>query len=235
MQELFDDVASQLGESSRAKGVAMSFAIAPDVPPQLVGDALRLEQILINFAGNAIKFTARGTIAVSVRLLSGTATGVTLHFEVQDTGIGLSDAQMGRLFQTFQQADGSTTRNFGGTGLGLAICRKLAGLMGGEVGVRSVAGNGQVALDRLAGGRYDLVLMDLQMPLMDGITAAAAIRARHEHRLLPIVALTANATPQDRQRCLDAGMNDFLAKPVDAKLLWALLRKWLLPASPPAW
>jgi signal transduction histidine kinase len=303
MQELFDDVASQLGESSRAKGVAMSFAIAPDVPPQLVGDALRLEQILINFAGNAIKFTARGTIAVSVRLLSGTATGVTLHFEVQDTGIGLSDAQMGRLFQTFQQADGSTTRNFGGTGLGLAICRKLAGLMGGEVGVRSVAGtgstfwltlelgrcapampqvvpvapvaeaeadplagarillvedndinqlvacrllqhrgcvvdvagNGQVALDRLAGGRYDLVLMDLQMPLMDGITAATAIRARHENRLLPIVALTANATPQDRQRCLDAGMNDFLAKPVDAKLLWALLRKWLLPASPPAW
>jgi CheY-like chemotaxis protein len=73
------------------------------------------------------------------------------------------------------------------------------------------------------------------MPLMDGITAATAIRARHEHRLLPIVALTANATPQDRQRCLDAGMNDFLAKPVDAKLLWALLRKWLLPASPPAW
>jgi two-component system sensor histidine kinase/response regulator len=301
LQELFDTVASQLGEASRAKGVALSFDIGADVPPALVGDALRLGQILINFAGNAVKFTARGTIVVSVRLLARTAGGVRLHFAVQDTGIGLTGEQMGRLFQTFQQADGSITRKFGGTGLGLAICRKLAALMGGEVGVQSVAGvgstfwltlelgvcacdpplpqapppvtestdalagarvllvedndlnqmvatrllqhrgcvvdvadNGQVALDRLADASYDLVLMDLQMPVMDGITATLAIRALPAHRLLPIVALTANATPQDRQRCMDAGMNDFLPKPVDAKALWALLRKWIVPAVEPA-
>ncbi|MFC5500323.1 response regulator [Caenimonas terrae] len=300
LQGLFDDVASQLGEASRARGLALTFEVGAGIPPRLVGDALRLGQILINFAGNAVKFTESGTVAVSVRLLARTAGGVRLQFSVQDTGIGLSAEQIGRLFQTFEQADSSITRNFGGTGLGLAICRKLAGLMGGEVGVQSEAGvgstfwlaldlcegavaapapqptapaapdgvdvlagarillvedndlnqmvatrllehrgcvvevadNGQVALDRLAEDSYDLVLMDLQMPVMDGLATTAAIRANPAHRLLPIVALTANATPQDRQRCLDAGMNDFISKPVDAKALWTQLRKWLAPAAP---
>ncbi len=302
LQDLFDDVASQLELASRAKGVALDFAIAPDVPVHVVGDALRLGQILLNFASNAVKFTARGRVLVSVRLLARTATDVSLRFEVQDTGIGLTGEQIARLFQTFQQADGPTTRKYGGTGLGLAICRKLAGLMGGEVGVDSVpgvgstfwltvdlglanaahppvhatpapapaavdtlagarillvednelnqmvacrllqhrgcfveiAGNGQVALDRLAGAGYDLVLMDLQMPVMDGITATLAIRRQPALRDLPIVALTANATAPDRQRCMDAGMNDFLAKPVDAHALWAALRQWLVAPIPPA-
>jgi two-component system sensor histidine kinase/response regulator len=302
LQALFDNLASQLAETSRAKGVTLAFDIAPDVPRHLVGDALRLGQILINFAGNAVKFTERGGIVVSVRTEAHTDDEVRLRFAVTDTGIGLTDEQMGRLFQSFEQADGSTTRKFGGTGLGLAICRKLAGLMGGAVGVDSrlgagstfwltvtlglaapaapeagelpataaatldtlqgarvllvedndlnqlvacrllqrrgcvvdVAENGQVALDRIGQAQYDLVLMDLQMPVMDGIAATIAIRRLEPHRHLPIVALTANVRTQDRQRCLDAGMNDFLAKPVDAKALWTLLRKWLVPAVEPA-
>jgi two-component system sensor histidine kinase/response regulator len=302
LQALFDNLASQLAETSRAKGVTLAFDIAPDVPRHLVGDALRLGQILINFAGNAVKFTERGGIVVSVRTEAHTDDEVRLRFAVTDTGIGLTDEQMGRLFPSFEQADGSTTRKFGGTGLGLAICRKLAGLMGGAVGVDSrlgagstfwltvtlglaapaapeagelpataaatldtlqgarvllvedndlnqlvacrllqrrgcvvdVAENGQVALDRIGQAQYDLVLMDLQMPVMDGIAATIAIRRLEPHRHLPIVALTANVRTQDRQRCLDAGMNDFLAKPVDSQAMYRVLLRWIKPQPAPA-
>jgi signal transduction histidine kinase len=149
LQDLFDDVASQLGQASRTKGVALDFAIAPDVPAQVVGDALRLGQILLNFAGNAVKFTAQGRVLVSARLLARTATAVSLRFEVRDTGIGLTGAQIARLFQSFQQADGSTTRNYGGTGLGLGIVRGLVDLQGGTIELASEVGVGSTFTVRL--------------------------------------------------------------------------------------
>ncbi len=412
------------------------FNIAPNVPPALVGDSLRVSQILINYANNAVKYTESGEIVIAARVKERTAQDVLLHFSVSDTGIGLTEEQISRLFQSFSQADSSTTRRFGGTGLGLAISKNLAGLMGGEVGVTSVPGsgstfwftvrlgisslprrvllpnpdlrgrrvlvvddndhartvlrgmleamtfrvadvasgeaamrtlqsataegdpfdivyldwrmptmdgmetarhiralelepdpillmvsahgreemihaaetlglsgvlvkpvspsmlfdttmqalgqerpesrfgalgattgieqlaavqgarillaedndinqqiacelledagfsvevaeNGQVALAKVQEYSYDLVLMDMQMPVMGGIDATIAIRNIPHLQTLPIVAMTANAMAEDRQSCLDAGMNDFLSKPIDPDGLWRMLIKWI--------
>ena len=290
LETLLDDVAGVMLEETAAKGLALAFDVAPDMPQQLIGDSRRLRQILINLADNAVKFTETGSIALSARVQARTGDAVLLHFAVKDTGRGLTEKQLGRLFQSFQQADMSITRKFGGTGLGLATSRKLAELMGGEIGVRSqtgvgstfwftarlglgepsaglpemaaikgarillvedndinqlvacdmlrdagfvvdVADNGQIALDRIAQASYDLVLMDMQMPVMDGITATRAIRRMEVHRSLPIIAVTANVMPQDRQRCMDAGMNDFLAKPIEPPAMWAMLGKWIKPGD----
>jgi two-component system sensor histidine kinase/response regulator len=295
LEKLFGDVQGLLIEKSKAKGLALVLDIAPDVPQHLVGDSLRLGQILINLADNAVKFTERGEIVVSARVNARTADGVSLRFAVKDTGIGLTQEQCGRVFESFQQADTSITRKFGGTGLGLAISRKLAELMGGEIGVDSAVGagstfwftarlglsepqraeiplmpyapppaiaalqgahvllvedndinqlvagemlrdagfavdiaeNGQHALDLIARTPYDLVLMDMQMPVMDGIAATLVLRSIQAHRSLPVVAMTANVLAPDRQRCLDAGMNDFLAKPIEPHELWRVLLKWI--------
>jgi len=446
LEKLLDNLANLLTEKSNAKGLELVFDIAPDVPRMLVGDSLRLGQILINFASNAIKFTEQGEIVVSARVQERSGDAVLLHFAVRDTGIGLTPEQAGRLFQSFQQADSSTTRKFGGTGLGLAISRKLAELMGGEVGVSSefgrgstfwftarlgvsqlrrrelslnpdlrgckvlvvddndharavlrdmleamqffvmeapsglaaidslqraafdarpfdlvfldwrmpgldgidtarrikalglsseprfimvtaygreevlkeaegvgishvlikplspsmlfdtamaalgmehferhevvpepgqdesarrlaairgarillvedndinqmvaseilrdagfvvdIADNGQVALDRVAQSAYELVLMDMHMPVMDGIAATEAIRRDPRWGSLPIVAMTANAMQQDRDRCRAAGMDDFLMKPINPEQLWDMLLKWIRrPAHEPA-
>jgi two-component system sensor histidine kinase/response regulator len=139
---LLDDIGNLIGDKCHAKGLELVFEVAPDVPLHLVGDALRLGQVLTNYAYNAVKFTDRGEVMISVRAGERTAAGVLLQFRVRDTGIGLTREQIGRLFQSFSQADTSTTRKFGGTGLGLAICKKLAQLMGGEVGVESEPGKG---------------------------------------------------------------------------------------------
>jgi two-component system sensor histidine kinase/response regulator len=288
LESLLGDVAGQMLEEITAKGLGLVIDVAPDVPQQLMGDSRRLRQILVNLADNAVKFTETGLVTLSARVRARTGDGVLLHFAVKDTGMGLTEEQLGRLFQGFQQADMSTTRKFGGTGLGLAMSRKLVELMGGEIGVQSQAGvgstfwftarfglgessaglrdmaaisgarillvedndinqlvacdmlqeagfvvdvadNGQIALDRVAQASYDLVLMDMQMPVMDGITATLAIRRMEEHRNLPIIAVTANVMPQDRQRCMDAGMNDFLAKPLEPQAMWAMLGKWIKP------
>ena len=285
---VLDELAKRIGPKSKAKGLELAFELAPDVPNKLVGDARRLGQVLFNFADNAVKFTDAGKVVVSARVQEHRGSEVLLHFAVKDTGAGIGAQQVGQLFQSFQQADMSITRKFGGTGLGLATARKLAELMGGEVGVQSqpgagstfwftarlglgtpcagapdmaaikgarillvedndinqlvacdmlqdagfvvdVADNGQIALDRIAQARYDIVLMDMQMPVMDGITATAAIRAMEKYRGLPIIAVTANVMPQDRQRCIAAGMNDFLAKPIEPDELWKMLHKWLRP------
>jgi len=304
LEDLLDHASSLISEKSHAKGLELVLDVAPDVPPRLVGDSLRLGQILINYANNAVKFTEAGQIVIAVRAGERTDKDVLLHFRVQDTGIGLTTEQMGRLFQSFSQADASTTRKFGGTGLGLAISRKLAELMGGEVGVESelgkgstfwfsarlgigqavrreraaepkpavdasqaadsrlapirgarillvedndinqqvvrelledaglvvdVAEDGEVALAMVGNRAYDLVFMDMQMPVMDGLTATRAIRklGRLEH--LPIVAMTANAMEQDRQRCLQAGMNDALINPLDPEKIWGVLLQWITP------
>jgi two-component system sensor histidine kinase/response regulator len=142
LDQLLENLATLIGDKVNAKGLELVFDVAPDVPTSLVGDSLRLGQILINYANNAVKFTESGEVAVTVRVQSADARRVLLHFAVRDTGIGLTEEQMRQLFQSFQQADASTTRKYGGTGLGLAISKKLAQLMGGEVGVESVVGKG---------------------------------------------------------------------------------------------
>lgn len=440
LEKLLDNTCSLISEKSHAKGLELVFEVAPDVPPNLLGDSLRLGQILINYANNAVKFTEKGEIAISVRASERTDTDVLLHFRVRDTGIGLTGEQIARLFQSFNQADASTTRAYGGTGLGLAISKKLAELMDGDVGVDSefgrgstfwfsarlgigaparrelvpkpdlrgrralvvddneyarvvmrdmlegmtfmtreaasgqaavdevrraaasgqpydvvyldwrmpgmdgmetarqiralglavtpmflmvtahgreevrkeaetsgiqnvlvkpvtasilfdttmdvlgvqrehpeqdellpdmvdarlaalsgahillvedndinqevgralleeagfvvdIAENGEIALHMVAATSYDLVLMDMQMPVMDGITATRELRKIERLTNLPIVAMTANAMEQDRRKCMDAGMNDFLVKPIDPPEMWAMLLRWVKPRS----
>jgi PAS domain S-box-containing protein len=321
---VLDNLANLLSEKVAAKGLQLIFDVAADVPDLVVGDPLRLGQVLINYGNNAVKFTHQGEIQVLVTLAHQDQDHVTLRFAVRDTGIGLSEEQIGHLFQSFRQADSSTSRRYGGTGLGLAIVRKLSELMGGTVGVDSrlgegstfwftaclgrsrraapllapstrVAGqrvlvvddnanarqalagpaeaalkarleglrgarilavddnevnlqiarelledigiqvdlalNGQEALQRVRATSYDMVLMDMQMPVMDGLEATRAIRAMPGRASLPIVAMTANAMNQDRDQCLAAGMNDFLAKPIDPERLLALVEACLRPAG----
>jgi len=295
-----ENVMSLLQPRAVAKGLEMT-AHCEGIPRRLLGDATRLQQALLNFASNAVKFTERGRIAIEVSLVEASPDSVLLQFEVRDTGIGIDPGAQPRLFTAFEQADTSTTRKYGGTGLGLAITRKLAELMGGAVGVRSapgegssfwftarlaraepldtvpapratppevtisefhagrrvlvveddaanrevaldllshaelvcdVAGDGFEALECLATQTYDLILMDVQMPRMDGLEATRRIRSLPRGREVPIVAFTANAFEQDRERCLAAGMSDFIAKPVDAHALYQTVLKWLGTAEP---
>ena len=442
LDRLLAGVVDVVGYKAGAKGLELVLDVAPEVPQSLVGDALRIGQVLINFANNAVKFTERGEITLAVRLQDSRPGQALLRFEVQDSGIGIAAEQMGRLFQSFEQADSSTTRRYGGTGLGLAICRRLAELMGGSVGADStpgqgsrfwadlplalgapaprrqlpagclqpgrvlvvddneaaahvlcdmlqslglqtqtvhsgaealvavrqaldagqphslllldwqmpgmdgielarriralhigpvpqmlmvtaygreevlqaarqqgidtvlikpvsasvlfetlvqplatlqpqaghrasledpaqqallaplrgarvllvedndlnqlvalellrdagfvvdVAADGQQALDALQRQDYDAVLMDMQMPVMDGETATRRLRQNPRWAQLPVIAMTANAMDSDRQRCLDAGMNDHVAKPIAPEQLWAALQRWLRPKAP---
>ena len=437
---VLDNFSNLVSDKAAAKGLELIFDVAADVPDLVVGDPLRLGQVLINYGNNAVKFTHQGEIQVSVSVDHQDDARVTLRFAVRDTGIGLTDEQKGQLFQSFQQADSSTSRRYGGTGLGLAIARKLAEMMGGRVGVQSRLGegstfwftarlgrsqrasallapsaqaqgrrvlvvddnanarqvlaemlerlgfhaaavegapaalsavteadqtgtpfdvvlldwqmpdmdglqaarelrqlplirppqrmlvtgygreealaragrddvvavlvkpvnpsllldhlmhviqhatgapshtpdlaadaqrierlaelrgarilavddneinlqiarellqefgfevdtaqDGQQAIEQVRGTSYDLVLMDMQMPVMDGLEATRAIRALPGHDRLPIVAMTANAMSQDRERCLEAGMNDFLPKPINPDQLLALVHAWVRP------
>jgi two-component system, sensor histidine kinase and response regulator len=439
LEQLLDHTASLVSERCNAKGLELVLEVAPDVPPRLVGDSLRLGQILLNYANNAVKFTHKGEVVISVRASRRTAHDVVLLFRVSDTGIGLTAEQRGRLFQSFTQGDASTTRKFGGTGLGLAICKRLAGLMGGEVGVESdygkgstfwfsarlgigeasgrellpkpdlrgrhvlvvddneharlaiaamlrtmsftteeqaggaaaveavrraaeegrpfdivyldwrmpgmdgieaaqriralglasppllmlvtaygrdemhreaqdngianvlvkpvspsllldatvsalgqtrgpvaraeapgvdptsaavrgarillvedndtnqqvarelledaglrvdVAENGEVGLAMLERAEYDLVFMDMQMPVMDGLEATRALRRVERFASLPVVAMTANAMEEDRRRCLESGMNDFLVKPIDPQELLTVVLRWVRQRPP---
>jgi two-component system sensor histidine kinase/response regulator len=279
------------------KGLTLSREIDPTIPSVLRGDSLRLGQILVNYVGNAIKFTEHGRIVMRAAMLAEENDSLLLRFEVSDTGIGIAPEVVPRLFRAFEQADTSTTRNFGGTGLGLAICQRLARLMGGDVGVSSqpgqgstfwftarlrrgrhavavassgtqahaeqllvqraygmrvllaednlinqevarglleavglivdVAENGEEALRMASEQRYEAILMDMQMPVMDGLSATRAIRQTDGGSDVPILAMTANAFADDRQRCLDSGMNAHLAKPVNPDELYAMLLRWL--------
>jgi len=313
---------------AQAKGLKLVSAVESDVPATVRGDPLRLRQILINFVGNAIKFTDSGEVVLRVTRAAGLAAGRdgALRFEVSDTGIGISEDAQAHIFNAFSQADSFTTRQYGGTGLGLAICRELAALMGGEIGVHSevdrgssfwfevrlesvddaspalprlarmnpagppaltddsagnretlqqetvsaapaaaigargvgpkillvednpvnrevavgmleslgcsvdAAQNGRLAIEAMSISAYDAVLMDCQMPVMDGMTATGEIRRREQTSggaRVPIIALTANAMEGDRERCLAAGMDDFLSKPFTRQQLATLLRRWL--------
>jgi PAS domain S-box-containing protein len=296
---LMRNVASQLGDAAAAKGLALEFEIAPDLARPLRGDPLRLEQVLLNFTGNAIKFSERGTITVRARAMRSFGPDTLVCFEVRDQGIGIDPAGLAHLFTPFHQADASTTRRYGGTGLGLVISKQLAELMGGEVGVESepgkgslfwfsarlgqggaavqrpavpappgsarsldgvalllvednvfsqqvgrelleaagatvvVANNGGEALDLMHQQRFDCVLMDVQMPGMDGFEATRRIRNDPLLHQAVVIAMTANAGVDDRARCMAAGMNEFVTKPIAPELLYATLNRCLGRAAAP--
>ena len=297
LDETVREVVGLLSVQAAAKGLAIHSQVSPEVPSNLLGDPRRLGQVLLNLAGNAVKFTEHGEITLEAALESQGASAATVRFTITDTGIGIREETVGALFSPFTQADASTTRKYGGTGLGLAICKQMVELMGGRIGVTSREGqgstfwftavferasagrrqamreveednsnprrgpvpqggtarilvaednptnriviqaqlgklgyhaiavaNGAEAVAAVTGGSYDLVFMDCQMPVMDGFEATRLIRRRSR---LPIVAMTADAMPADRDRCLSEGMNDYLAKPVKLKLLSEVLARWL--------
>jgi two-component system sensor histidine kinase/response regulator len=296
---LLDQLQAMLRPHADDRGLQFSISIPPDLPATLLGDPLRLRQILLNLCSNAVKFTDHGSVEVLVEMAATTVDTIELRFTVSDTGIGLSPEQLKRLFADFAQADASISRRYGGTGLGLAISRQLVELMGGRYGVESKPGHGShfwftVPLERvvaetgdavapaptfqdlpasLVGVRilladdngfnrqvatefliaagiqvtavdngaeavslaqrenFDCILMDVQMPILDGLAATRQIRATETGHVL-ILALTAGATIEDRQRCLAAGMDEVIGKPVDPDRLLALLAQHLLRAAP---
>jgi PAS domain S-box-containing protein len=294
---LFDQVHSQMADRIQARRLEFH-SDTGGLPPSLVGDPIRLRQALLNYVGNAVKFTEQGSVELRARVLEEGDEELLVRFEVVDTGVGIAPETQAKLFAPFEQADASATRRHQGSGLGLAITRRLAELMGGEAGVLSrpragstfwftarlrkhagtvaeapalpqasslceqlarlhggteillaednevnrevarlllgrarlevaVARDGREALAMAAARPYALVLMDVQMPIMDGLEATAAIRRLPGWRDVPIVAMTANAFVEDRERCLAAGMTDHLAKPVDPAGLYGCLLKWL--------
>ncbi|NOQ80683.1 MAG: response regulator [Gammaproteobacteria bacterium] len=313
IQDVVNNVCELLIDKAIQKNIQLSFFIEPDVPDIMMGDPLRLSQILMNITNNAIKFTEQGKIDIHVDLSMKDEHSYTLLFKIKDTGIGLSPKDISKLFKEFSQVDSSMSRKFGGTGLGLAICKKLAHLMQGRIWVESqpefgstffftvrleristekntdfyksnkeiksdntfhslddndfnasqsiesgssvpkillaednkinqvvalnfleeveaevvVVNNGREALERVQKEHFSLILMDLQMPEMDGFEAMEHIRAIPAYANLPIIAMTAHAMLGDRERCLKKGMNDYLAKPVDMDILIDTVNRWL--------
>ena len=268
------------------KGLELRYDVTPDVPDHLTGDWMRLQQVLINLVGNALKFTEQGRVVVTIGLEERTGDQATLRVAVADTGIGVPQDRQAAIFEAFTQADGSTTRSYGGTGLGLTISRRFVEMMGGRLWLESeprkgstfhftakvavrrqaavpaaaaipigaspasalrillaednrvnrflavrllekeghvvhTAVNGRAAIEALEQDRFDLALMDLQMPEMDGFAATAIIREqeRATGAHLPIIALTANAMVGDEERCLQAGMDGYVSKPIDIRRL----------------
>ncbi|MCG2576402.1 CHASE domain-containing protein [Dechloromonas sp. XY25] len=301
IDDVVANVESLIGERIQAKGLTLRKDISPQLSQmRLLGDPLRLRQILLNLVDNALKFTDHGSISLRAGVIAETPTAITLSIAIQDTGRGIPPEAQQRIFSPFEQADGSTTREHGGTGLGLAIVRQLTQMMQGDIQISGTPGTGstftltvrldklaadqqdaysapdvawtaptfplgnkrllvaeddpinrEVALDllsdypelkvdvaengaqalELAGaGPYDLILMDMQMPVLDGLSATRAIRLLPGHARTPIVAMTANAFADDRARCIEAGMSDFIAKPVAPRLLFTKLAHWLSAA-----
>ncbi|WP_135077304.1 ATP-binding protein [Terasakiella sp. SH-1] len=288
LNDLAKSVIDLLQARADEKGLKLVYQHSGDLKGMFIGDPTRLRQVLFNLLGNAIKFTERGQVSLMVK---PSAAG-HLYFAVTDTGVGISEDHQEKIFESFSQADGTITRKFGGTGLGLAICSKIVQIMGGEIGVQSIEGqgstfwfdvpltyqhvavaeektvqepapvsnesstadigtkkilvaedndvnreivrmylekmghecvlaeNGLEALGAVTQDQFDLILMDMQMPEMDGLSATREIRKlSSELGAIPIIALTANALHEDRERCFEAGMTGFLAKPIKKKEL----------------
>jgi signal transduction histidine kinase/tetratricopeptide (TPR) repeat protein/ActR/RegA family two-component response regulator len=296
---IFQNLEAMIQHQSAGKLLEFSVQPSPELPGMVVnGDARRLSQVLLNLVGNAVKFTAKGSITVRAMPLADTLTALVLRFEVEDTGIGIAPQDQQRIFEAFEQFDSSPTRAYGGSGLGLAISRRLVNMMGGEIGVDSQLGagatfwftvrlgkagldagwrsgvgadttprallqarhagahvlladddalnlevaqglleecgliahcvdDGAQAVERARHFKYDLILMDVQMPVLDGVEATREIRRQHHNPDVPVIAFTANVFPEDEERCRAAGMNDFVGRPVEAKELYATLLAWL--------
>ncbi len=293
VEAMLGNIASMLGQKARDKGLRFNIETTT-LPHGLHGDPTRLQQALLNYVANAIKFTEAGHITLRVKAEAETNETATLRFEVEDSGIGIAPEALAKLFSAFEQADNSTTRQYGGTGLGLAITKKIAEVMGGTAGVTSSAGqgstfwftavlrktgetaaqaarfevaeqviqrrhagkrillaedepinreiaqmllenvglkldlaeNGQEAVEKARSGNYDVILMDMRMPVLDGLDATRAIRQLPGHRTTPILAMTANAFAEDKNQCFDAGMDDFISKPVLPEVLYETLLNW---------
>ncbi|GEM_PF-4038488 len=291
------DVYQLMVTSANDKGVNLLVDFTPDCPRFVMGDAGRIRQILLNLVGNALKFTDSGYVEIRVSLLNRLDNDVVLAFDIKDSGIGISEEIQGKLFQSFSQADASTTRKYGGTGLGLAVCKNLVSQMNGSIHVESqpekgstfsftlqlplssknepdllnesdstiaqslsimplnnaillaednfinekvavsmlgklglrvdVARNGMEAIEKNDENSYDLILMDCNMPEMDGFQATQEIRKREKDYRIPIIALTANAMNEDREKCLAAGMDEFITKPFNKSVLVEMIEKWL--------
>ncbi|CAK0745281.1 two-component system, sensor histidine kinase and response regulator [Gammaproteobacteria bacterium] len=302
LKEVLKNVINLFNVQASEKGLVLTVEIAQEVPNSLVGDPLRLGQVLINLIGNAIKFTSLGAVHVKVEVADVEPGFATLCFSIQDTGIGMSEDQIKCLFRPFTQADSSITRRFGGTGLGLAISQRLVRLMGGAIMINSVPGQGSefnfklrlaiseeksasstvtvpsivrepsaairgarillvedneinqqvareilehwgfsviiaddgeqalMALERSIS--FDLVLMDIQMPVMDGLEATRRIRRNERFHALPVIAMTAAVLVKDRTECLESGMNDHIAKPILPEQLLRVLERWIVPRKP---
>jgi signal transduction histidine kinase/ActR/RegA family two-component response regulator len=298
--QLLANVSTLIAEKARSKKLALTIHSAPGILGlDLMGDPLRLQQVILNLISNAIKFTEHGSIDVSATCLSETADALLIQIKVQDSGCGIPPAALERIFEPFEQLDSSTTRQYGGTGLGLTISRRLVSLMGGELQVSSAVGlgstfsftltlekarlaanapsqpgeveaeqilksqclnkrillaeddeinqevtleilrndaglqvdlasNGAEAVAMAEKSAYDLILMDMQMPVMDGLHATRAIRRIQGHEQTPILAMTANAFADDRKNCLEAGMDDFITKPIEPEKMFVILINWLL-------
>ncbi len=297
LYEHVDDTVKSMTFKAEEKGLELKKEIAPDVPQAFKGDPTRLRQVLLNLISNALKFTEVGSVTVRVSLEDESESDHTVKFEVIDTGIGISEEGMQRLFKSFSQVDASTTRNYGGTGLGLVISKSLSELMGGKIGVESdegkgstfwftvrmvksamekveklrkadegptahdmpklkillaednlvnqkvasihlekighkvdVAVNGLAAFEAYTKGDYNLIFMDIQMPEADGIESTGLIRRWEKKQAdkphIPIVAMTANAMKGDKERCMEAGMDDYISKPFTAKALKEILSKY---------
>lgn len=293
LRQTLDEVLYEQSVRAKEKKIGLEMHIAPDVPDNLIGDSLRLRQILLNLIGNSIKFTAQGKIAAEVKLKQLINGVAHLEFAVTDTGIGIPSDKLPKMFERYSQAEASTARKYGGTGLGLSICKSLVELMGGTISVQSEVGKGSVftfdlpckvqpaaqapekpvttveadrfdgmtvlvaednehnqllielllkkkgvdvtlvddgaqAIDKLAATDYDLVFMDLEMPVMGGFEAAAAIRQNEKSngKRATIVALSAHPPEEQRDNCIAAGMDDFLMKPFNDQSLRAMLQKY---------
>lgn len=299
LEQVIDKTLDLVWEKAAAKGLEIKVDIDQDIPKVLVGDPLRLGQILINLCANAVKFTDAGHISLVVSALRQWDTGLELLMEVKDTGVGIEPEKVDQLFQPFQQVDASSARRFEGTGLGLSICKHLVELMQGRIEVETHPGEGSnfrvfvnleknlnpeasvqaappakarltrfetlscnllvvednplnqeiieslletmgvkphcvdsgpAAIQAITQHDFDIVLMDIQLPGMDGVEATCRIRQLPNAKKLPIIAVTANALPGDRESYLAAGMTDYLAKPIDPTQLYNLIKRWSKPA-----
>ncbi|MDF7812173.1 PAS domain S-box protein [Hymenobacter sp. YC55] len=291
--QLMAQIEKTLLYKAEEKGLSFVTEVAPELPQVVLGDPYRLTQVLLNLAGNAIKFTEKGCVSISCELVGHEANGVGIKFTVADTGIGIDPAYLDNIFKEFSQEDSSVTRKFGGTGLGLSISKSLVGLMGGELQITSEknigtastftlfltegteadmprkevadhrfreklrgkevlvvednkfnrqiakalltnahikvaeAENGALAVEMARMHQYDLILMDVQMPVMNGLEATSVLR-QELALTTPIIALTANAIKGEREKCIAAGMNDYLAKPFQEDELLKLIGDWVL-------
>lgn len=301
LRDVVDNMTSLIKLKTHEKDIKLSVQIDNNVPDRLASDPLRLGQVLINLGSNAVKFCNHGAqVSLSVSLVQESSDGLVLLFSMKDTGIGMTEEQQEKLFQSFSQADNSTTRKYGGTGLGLVISQKIVELLGGRIWVESIPGTGstfhftieafrpdpleedsdtdktdtaslQESLQKLRGckillvedneinqelvidlltsegitvesaydgdealkfiakERFDGILMDCQMPIMDGFSATRKIREQDRFKDLPILALTAGVMPRDKEKVLEAGMNDHIAKPINPEQMFLKMARWIKP------